>query len=223
MYDGKYLGTFGDINAWSFCQDKIMTTGGEGGMVTTNNTQLYEKAWSYKDHGKSYQRVFRDPPGKPGLFRWVHETIGTNWRMTEMQAAIGLIALQELDTWLIHRRTAANIYDRIFSTCPELRVTHTDDPKFIHACYKYYCFVKPDILKISRDELIGRLIDAGIPVAQGTCGEVNLEKAFDCPLDLPVARQLFETSLMFQTDPTLSFDNIETIAKTVCRIIEDSR
>lgn len=222
MYDGRYLGTFGDINAWSFCQDKIITTGGEGGMVTTNNTQLYEKAWSYKDHGKSYQRVFRDPPGKPGLFRWVHESIGTNWRMTEMQAAIGLVALRELQGWVEHRQAAAKIYDDIFGSCPELRLATVTDPKALHAYYKYYVFVKPDLLKISRDELIGRLIAAGVPVTQGSCGEVNLEKAFEQQVDLPIARQLFDTSLMFQTDPTLSLETIEAIARTVCVVIQDS-
>ena len=88
-YQGRSVGSLGDVAAWSFCQDKIMTTGGEGGMVTTNDQGLWSVMWSFKDHGKSWEAVYeRDHP--PG-FRWVHDSFGTNWRMTEMQAAIGRI------------------------------------------------------------------------------------------------------------------------------------
>src|SRR5665648_235862 len=74
-YRGKPENCIGDVAAYSFCQDKIMTTGGEGGMLITNSKELWEKAWSYKDHGKSYDAVYNKdhPPG----FRWVHESFGT--------------------------------------------------------------------------------------------------------------------------------------------------
>ena len=91
-YKGKPVGSIGHIGCWSFCQDKIMTTGGEGGMVTTNDESLWRKMWAYKDHGKSYEAVYERE--HPEGFRWLHESFGTNWRMTEMQAVIGRIQLK---------------------------------------------------------------------------------------------------------------------------------
>ena len=97
LYKGKSVGTIGDVGCWSFCQDKIMTTGGEGGMVTTNSKEIWSKIWSFKDHGKDWDAIFKKthPPG----FRWVHESFGTNWRMTEIQAAIGRLQLKKLPAW----------------------------------------------------------------------------------------------------------------------------
>jgi len=96
-YKGKPVGSMGDVAAFSFCQDKIMTTGGEGCMLVTNNEQLWERAWAYKDHGKSYDTIYRCEPKSDEVFRWVHESFGRNWRMTEMQSAIGRIQMKELD------------------------------------------------------------------------------------------------------------------------------
>lgn len=104
-YKGKSVGSIGHVGAWSFCQDKIMTTGGEGGMVTTNDKTLWEKMWSYKDHGKSYDAVYHREHA-PG-FRWLHESFGTNWRMMEMQAAIGRIQLKRLPEWTACRQAYA--------------------------------------------------------------------------------------------------------------------
>src|SRR5471030_1077730 len=86
-YKNRSVGTIGHIGAWSFCQDKIMTTGGEGGMVTTNNPEM----WSYKDHGKSWKAVSEEK--NESSFRWLHKSFGTNWRMTELQAVLGRIQL----------------------------------------------------------------------------------------------------------------------------------
>ncbi|MGP1613939.1 MAG: DegT/DnrJ/EryC1/StrS family aminotransferase, partial [Pollutimonas bauzanensis] len=81
QYKGRSVGSIGHIGAWSFCQDKIMTTGGEGGMATTNDRALWSRMWSLKDHGKSWDAIYQREH-KPG-FRWLHESFGTNWRMME--------------------------------------------------------------------------------------------------------------------------------------------
>ncbi|WP_338317480.1 DegT/DnrJ/EryC1/StrS aminotransferase family protein, partial [Bradyrhizobium ottawaense] len=96
-YKGRSVGSIGHVGAWSFCQDKIITTGGEGGMVTTNDQGLWSAMWSYKDHGKSWKCVYEDrhPPGP----RLLHTSFGTNWRMLEMQGAIGLIQLKRMPEW----------------------------------------------------------------------------------------------------------------------------
>lgn len=222
-YKGRPVGSFGDAAAFSFCQDKIMTTGGEGGMLTTNSREVWEKAWSYKDHGKNYDAVYHreHPPG----FRWVHESFGTNWRMTEMQAAIGRVQLRKLPRWLeIRRRNAAILTER-FARLPALRVTVP--PEDIgHAYYKYYVFVRPEWLKSGwdRDRVMEAINAEGIPCFSGSCSEIYREKAFTDrgwgpPERLPVARELGETSLMFLVHPTLSEEDMHDTARAVEKVL----
>ncbi len=210
--DGKKVGSWGHMAAFSFCQDKIMTTGGEGGMVTTNDEVIWKKAWAFKDHGKSYDTVYNKdhPPG----FRWLHESFGTNWRMTEMQSAIGRIQLKKLDTWLESRNTFANMYRNFFSQFSFLNVPLPQD-RIKHAYYKFYIFIKPDWLRlINRDRLIENVNSAGVRCFSGSCSEIYKEKCFlSIPeaipgADLQNAKILAETSIMFEVHPTLSEDNI---------------
>lgn len=206
-YKGQPVGSLGDCAAFSFCQDKIMTTGGEGGMLVLNDTRLWEKAWAYKDHGKSYDAVFNreHPPG----FRWLHESFGSNYRMTEMQAAIGRRQLEKLPRWLAARRRNADLLGEGFAAIPGLRVTRPE-PAFGHAYYKYYVFVEPDALAPGWDAArINEAINAeGVPCFAGSCSEIFRERAFGSrgwgpAQPLPTARRLGETSLMFMVHPTL--------------------
>ena len=143
-YKGRSVGSIGHIGAWSFCQDKIMTTGGEGGMVTTNSKELWEKMWSYKDHGKSYDAVYHRQHA-PG-FRWLHESFGTNWRMMEMQAAIGRIQLKRMPEWTARRREHAAKLAATLGSFSCIRLPQI--PGHIgHAQYKFYAFVRPEKLK----------------------------------------------------------------------------
>ncbi len=222
-YQGKSVGAFGDVSAWSFCQDKIMTTGGEGGMVTTNNKELWSTMWSLKDHGKSYEAVFEreHPPG----FRWLHESFGTNARMTEMQAAIGRIQLKRMPQWHSRRLAIANAIWSIAATLPGLRVPQV--PDYVeHAAYKCYVFVRPDKLKSgwNRDRIMAEINELGVPCYSGSCSEVYLEKAFDGtgyrPRErLPVARELGETSLMFLCHPTLKDEHVEKTCDVLASIM----
>ena len=211
-YEGKSVGSFGDIGAWSFCQDKIMTTGGEGGMVTTNSEELWSRMWSLKDHGKSYDAVYNreHPPG----FRWLHESFGTNARMTEMQAAIGRVQLKRMPEWHARRLGIANFIWDAARELPGLRVPEV--PSHVeHAAYKAYVFVRPESLISGwdRDRIMAEINAAGVPCFAGGCPEVYLEKAFDGtgfrPRERsPNARQLGETSLMFLCHPTLKDDDV---------------
>jgi len=216
-YKGRPVGSLGDCAAFSFCQDKIMTTGGEGGMLVMNDRTQWEKAWAYKDHGKSFDAVFNreHPPG----FRWLHESFGSNFRMTEMQAAIGRRQLEKLPAWLAARRRNAALLDEGFASIPGLRLTLP--PQGIgHAYYKYYAFVEPEALAPGWDATrINEAINAeGVPCFAGSCSEIYLERAFAdrCwapPERLPVARSLGETSLMFMVHPTLTeTDMADTVA-----------
>ena len=222
-YQGRSVGAIGHVGCWSFCQDKIMTTGGEGGMVTTNDRKLWSRMWSYKDHGKSWEAVYEreHPPG----FRWLHESFGTNFRMTEMQAAIGRIQLGRMPEWTAARqRTAAAIWN-CARELPGLRVPEV--PDYIgHAAYKCYVFVEPDQLASGwdRDRIENEIVAAGVPCFSGSCSEVYLEKAFDDTgwrpeESLPVARELGETSLMFLVHPTLTEAEIDKTCSVLAEVM----
>lgn len=207
-YKGRSVGSIGHVGAWSFCQDKIMTTGGEGGMVTCNDEQLWSTMWSYKDHGKSYEAVYQrqHPPG----FRWVHDSFGTNWRMLEMQAVIGRIQLRRMAQWTEQRRQHAAMLDEAVADLPLVRPVQVPED-CIHAEYKHYFFINAEYLKAdwSRDRIIEEINARGVPCYQGSCSEVYLEKAFDNtpwrPAQrLPNAKLLGETSLMMLVHPTLT-------------------
>jgi dTDP-4-amino-4,6-dideoxygalactose transaminase len=225
-YRGKPLGSIGHVGAWSFCQDKIMTTGGEGGMVTTNDESLWRAMWSFKDHGKSYAAVY-EREHAPG-FRWLHESFGTNWRMLELQAVIGRIQLKRMADWTSKRRAYG---EQIWQACraqPALRVpdvpTHAQ-----HAHYKCYVYVRPELLAEgwSRDRIVAQINALGVPCFQGTCSEVYLEKAFDGtglrPAQrLPVAQALGETSLMFLVHPTLTPAEVKQTCAAIAQTMEQA-
>jgi dTDP-4-amino-4,6-dideoxygalactose transaminase len=204
-YKGRPVGSIGHVGAWSFCQDKIMTTGGEGGMVTTNDEALWRAMWSFKDHGKSYEAVY-ERQHAPG-FRWLHESFGTNWRMLEMQAVLGRIQLKRMPEWTALRTRNA---EAILAACrafgalrvPGLgcsgcsgdgsrvkpgmtdelsRCARMNGAGCVHAHYKCYVYVKPEELASgwSRDRIIEAINAEGVPCYQGSCSEVYLEKAFD--------------------------------------------
>lgn len=183
-------------------------------MLTTNDRNLWEKAWAYKDHGKSYEAVYNRQHA-PG-FRWLHESFGTNWRMTEMQAAIGRVQLRKLPEWTRIRNRHATILTEGFSQVPALRLT-IPSMEIGHAYYKYYVFARPELLKDGwdRDRIMNAVTAEGIPCFSGSCSEIYLEKAFDGqrPIErLPVAKELGGSSLMFLAHPTLNEqDMLDTV------------
>jgi hypothetical protein len=219
--DRRQVGALGHVAAFSFCQDKIMTTGGEGGLLTTNDEALWRAAWAYKDHGKSYDAVYhrRHRPG----FRWLHESLGTNWRMTEMQAAIGRAQLRRLPEWLSARRRNAAILAGGLRALPLLRVP--EPPAHVgHAWYKFYAFVRPERLARgwTRDRVMAAIVARGVPCFAGSCAEIYRERAFTerrlgPSRPLPVARGLGATSLMFLVHPTLLPEDM----RYACRVVED--
>jgi len=235
-YRGRSVGSIGHVAAWSFCQDKIMTTGGEGGMVTTNDRALWSRMWSFKDHGKSWEAVY-EREHQPG-FRWLHETVGTNWRMMEMQAAIGRIQLRRMADWTTRRevnaarlRTALQPFagpDGIVRV-PLLATDEKENATSVHANYKFYAYVRPDRLAPGwdRDRIVAEINALGVPCYQGSCSEVYQEKAFALsghrPAQrLPVARELGETSLMFLVHPTLRDTDIDQTCSAITQVLSQA-
>lgn len=225
-YRGQAVGSFGAFGAFSFCQDKIITTGGEGGMLSTQDEDLWSRAWSFKDHGKSYAQAHRTdhPPG----FRWLHESFGTNGRMTEFQGAIGRIQLAKLDAWVAKRRSNALRLAEGLKGIEVLRIplpgTHIQ-----HAYYKFYAFIDTSRLRSgwTRDRIVAEVSSHGVPCFSGSCSEVYLERAFDGsdsrPAQrLPVARELGDTSLMFPVHPTLSLEHMDRTCDVVGDVIAEA-
>lgn len=228
-YKGISVGSIGDIGCWSFCQDKIMTTGGEGGMVTTNNEKFWQKMWAYKDHGKSYDAVYNRKHSSG--FKWLHESFGSNYRMTEIQGAIGRIQLRKMNEWTKKRNQYQN---QIWSTVKKFKSIRV--PEFnlkdwehyhsghIHAAYKCYIFVNNNFLKpdFNRDRIIHEINNKNVPCFSGSCSEVYLEKAFiekdlTPKKRLPISKQLGKSSLMFLIHPSLS----ELELEKTCNVIEE--
>ena len=222
-YKGKSAGSIGHIAAWSFCQDKIMTTGGEGGMVTTNDEELWKKMWSYKDHGKNFDSIYnkQHPPG----FRWLHDSFGTNWRMMEMQGVIGRLQLKKMPEWTAKRLANMEKIYAAFADSPYFSV-HRPSDDYVHAAYKCYVQVNIDALPEgwSRDRIMQEISALNVPCFSGSCSEVYLEHAFDDtpwrPAQrLPNAQQLGETSLMFLVHPTLSDNSMNKTVMAIQHVI----
>ena len=220
-YKGRQVGSIGDIGAFSFCQDKILTTGGEGGMLTTDDTTLWERGWSLKDHGKSYDAVYKreHPPG----FRWLHESFGTNWRLTEMQSAMGRVLLRKLRGQISIRRKYAEVLNTRLAAVAGIRRT-LPPVEISHSYYKYYVFLESSRIKPDwdRERIMAAINAEGIPCFSGSCSEIYLEKAFPPelrpPSRLPVARELGETSLMFLLHPTLSESDMDDTANAIEKV-----
>ncbi len=222
-YKGRPVGGLGHVGCWSFCQDKIMTTGGEGGMLTTNDEAIWRQAWSYKDHGKNYDKVFAADP-RPG-YRWLHDSFGSNWRLTEMQAAIGLLQLEKMDDW--HRRRTANAQVLIdgLADLAGLYVPVVPDG-FEPAWYKFYAFVVPAALAPGwdRDRIKAAIQAEGVPCDTGTCPEMYREEAFaDTGMRpqgrLPVAMDLGLRSLFFQVHTALNPDDLGQVVTAVRKVM----
>lgn len=226
-YKDRPVGSIGHVGAWSFCQDKIMTTAGEGGMITTNDHDIWSFLWSYKDHGKSWKVVY-ETQYPPGVFRWLHESFGTNARMTEIQAALGRLQLGYMKDWHNKRKANAESLLNTARKCRALRVP--DVPDYIaHAWYKCYVFVRPDMLKKNwgRDSILAEINARGVPCYMGSCSEVYLEKAFDGtgyrPIErLEVAREVGDTSLMFLVHPTLTLEEIEKTNEVILSVMGEA-
>jgi dTDP-4-amino-4,6-dideoxygalactose transaminase len=223
-YRGRPIGSLGHAAAFSFCQDKIVTTAGEGGALLLDDEDLFRKAWAYKDHGKSWEAVHEreHPPG----FRWLHESFGTNMRMTEVQAAVGRVALRRLPGWIEQRRRNAAVLSRALGGHPALRVPELDE-RFGHAFYRWYAFLDPGALAPgwTRDRVVEAVVARGTPCFSGSCSEIYLETAFAPyrpPVRLPCAAELGERSLALLVHPTLTEAHVQRAAGDVLAVLEEA-
>ncbi|HET7816882.1 MAG TPA: DegT/DnrJ/EryC1/StrS aminotransferase family protein [Sphingomicrobium sp.] len=220
---GRSVGSFGDAAAFSFCQDKIISTAGEGGFASFRDADAFEAAWSFKDHGKDRSRAM-SPSSDPGEFRWLHDRPGTNWRLTGPQAAIGLVQLGKLDSWVEARTRNAAIWAEELGGISAIRIPFPG-PELRHAYYKFYfqLALPGDEAAGARSRLLRRAAEEGLRLFSGSCSEIYREAAFDgLPTpDCPVARLLGKISLMVEVHPTLDPDRLRQRAKRLANIARE--
>ena len=224
-YHQRRVGSLGHIATWSFCQDKIMTTGGEGGAITTSDERLWRRCWELKDHGKSWSAV-HDTTHVPG-FRWLHESFGTNARMTEMQAAIGRSQLRKLGRWVKQRRTNAGVLLDALRSQPAVRLpdlVFDVEPSY----YRFCAMVRPELLAPgwTRDRVVAAIEAEGVLCAHGGCAEIYRERAFrtvvGVPVRLPAAAELGRTSLVLFVHPSLGAADMSDTADAVTRVLAEA-
>jgi dTDP-4-amino-4,6-dideoxygalactose transaminase len=227
-WNGRHVGTFGHAGAFSFCQDKIMTTAGEGGMVVTNDPETRRRVWEYKDHGRSVAAMERAAAEGGYEFKWVVESFGTNWRMTEVQAAVGRVQLGKLDCWVNARRGNASVLDDELARIAGVRVSVPPESAF-HAYYKYYAYLEAQALAPgwSRARVLDEVNARGVTALQGVCSEIYREQAVEraglAPEQrLPVAAELGETALMFLVDPTLGESDMMRAAQVLRDVMAEA-
>lgn len=220
---GRPVGSWGDISAFSFCQDKIITTGGEGGLVATNSETLWQRAWCFKDHGKNWDKIYHGP--QTGLFKLLHDSVGTNGRMTEMQATIGRKALATLPGWIEKRRGNAQILRDALKDHPAIEVAEVPE-HLEHSYYKFYCRLRLKQVQPgwTRDAIIKAVQAEGVPCGSGSCAEIYLEKSIQNaglapPSRLPGAKSFGQRSLMFQVHPTLQPEEMQLTADAILKVL----
>jgi dTDP-4-amino-4,6-dideoxygalactose transaminase len=224
--NGRSVGSIGHAGAFSFCQDKIITTGGEGGLLATDDEEMWARAWAFKDHGKSFESVYKREHAAG--FRWLHDSFGTNWRMTELQAAIGRIQLRKLPEWSERRRANARALIDALRSTPGLRVPEPPR-RSRHAYYRFYAYVRAECLRSSwsRDRILAEVSAKGVPCFSGSCSEIYRENAFldagFAPREtLPVARELGEASIALLVHPTLDAGHMARTADVVRRVLAEA-
>jgi dTDP-4-amino-4,6-dideoxygalactose transaminase len=212
--------------AFSFCQDKILPIG-EGGMLVLDDRAAYERAWSYKDHGKSYAKV-HDPEFMSGstMFKWMVDSFGSNWRLDEMSSAVGRVGLDKLPGWHERRtRNALRLADGL-SGLDALRIP-LPAAGTTHAFYRLYTYVVPEALAPGwdRDRVAAAISAEGIPARYGGCAEIYREEAFVSagfapPARWPIAAEIHGTSLAFLVHPTLGDVEIDEAIAATRRVFE---
>ena len=225
-YKGKKVGSFGDIGTFSFCNDKIISTLGEGGMITTNNQKLWKLAWEYKDHGRDYNKVKK--MSKRNSFKWIISSFGSNYRLTETQSKVGRIQLSKLDNWLKKRnKFAMQIYNIAYSFDSIRKIKIPKNIK--HSFYRCYLFIEPKKLKPNwnRNKIMNKINLLGVPCFIGSCPEIYLEKAFKAKFKtsqkrLKNARQLGDTSIAFLVHPNMTVKDIKKTCNALKKVLKEA-
>ena len=221
-YKDKFVGSLGDIGTFSFCNDKIMNTLGEGGIITTSSKKYWKRIWEYKDHGRDWYKS--NLKYNDNKFKWIVNSFGSNYRLTEAQSLVGRIQLRKLNKWIDIRNKNAK---EIEKTCFKFNfIRKIKRPKYVkHAFYRYYIFVENNKLdkRWDRDKIISELKKLDVKCFQGSCPEIYLEKPFNKKIYKPNkrlvnAKKLGELGIAFLVHPTITKKELLKTCKSIEKV-----
>lgn len=234
LYDGQLVGTIGDVGCFSFWEDKILTTGGEGGMVITDDDDLAHRARKIHHHGE--ERSDGDYYAAERLY--FHDMLGYNFRMTEVQGALGRVQLTRLDDYVAARRQHAHHLSRLLADVPGI-IPPYEPPEAQHAFYKYIIRLDCDVITAPALQFMTALQAEGIACSRRYPTPLHQQPLFtehkgygntQAPFSwyegtlpqygsgLPAAEQLPDALIMIRMQPTFSEQDVEQIAQAVAKV-----
>jgi dTDP-4-amino-4,6-dideoxygalactose transaminase len=211
-FRGKKAGTLGDVGCFSFSEGKHVSTGGEGGMVVTDDEKLAETCRSLRDYG-------RDPSA-------AHTQVGFNYRLTEIQSIVGLGELDRLDTWNLPRRTGfARTYDHAFSQLYGVRALPLNTPDRRNAYWKYPLQLDLEKLTCGADEFCKALVAEGLPDCGGRWPESYDEPVFAglAQAPCPCAEALQKATVVLGLPPSWERTHVELCVSAVKKVLRAYR
>ena len=205
--NNKEVGSFSDVSTWSFCNDKIISTLGEGGIISTNNKKIYKFCKKYINHGTTLKKIQNQEK-----FIYNKDLFGTNLRLTEIQSFAGLEQLKCLKQTQKKRQKIAKDYLKLISKYKKYFFSYYPPKQIRSAWYRFYFFIKPNVRnhKKIRLDIIRDLIIRNLRCFSGSCPEIYLEKSFKKLKNFKIKRLknckiLGETSLALDVNHTLNF------------------
>ena len=220
--DNKQVGSFGDISTWSFCNDKIMSTLGEGGMISTNKKKLYEICKRFINHGTNFKKN-----KKTEKFIYNKDYFGTNLRITEIQSYAGLEQLKNLKKIQKKKENISKSYFDLISKYQNYFDCYYPTKKIKSAWYRFYFFLKTDIKYYQklRFKIIKDLRKNNLKCFTGSCPEIYLEKAFKKlnnakPIRLKNCKTLGQTSIALEINHTLEYSQHKKKLLILKQVIE---
>jgi len=220
--DNKQVGSFGDISTWSFCNDKIISTLGEGGMISTNNKRLYDFCKRSINHGTNYKNN-----KKTEKFIYNKDYFGTNLRLTEIQSYAGLEQLKNLKKVQQKKENISKYYFDLISKYQNYFDCFYHSKKIKSAWYRFYFFIRTDVKNYQklRFKIIKNLRKNNLKCFTGSCPEIYLEKAFKKLPNSKIIRLknckiLGETSIALEINHTLEYSQHKKKLLTLKHVIE---
>jgi perosamine synthetase len=203
-YKGRKVGSIGDVGCFSFYGNKIITTG-EGGMITTDNEEIAERARMLRDHAMSKEK------------RYWHDTIGFNYRLTNLQAALGVAQMERIEDIINIKRSNAKLYNSMLKTVAG--ITLPKEAEWAKSVYWMYSILIEDKYRISRDELIIKLKERGID-SRPFFYPIPSMPPYKTANAYPVSEELSRKGINLPSSPRLKKDDIKYIVEQIKEISE---
>jgi dTDP-4-amino-4,6-dideoxygalactose transaminase len=214
--DNMQVGSFGDVSTWSFCNDKIISTLGEGGMISTNKKIIYDFCKTYINHGSVLQNNKNSEK-----FIYNKDYFGTNLRITEIQSIAGLEQLKDLRKVQIKRERMSKDYFHVTSKYQNYIYSYFPLKNIKCAWYRFYFFLKTDMKEYQkiRFKIIKNLKKNDLKCFTGSCPEIYLEKSFKKLKNFKV-RRLINSKILGETSIALDINHTLTHAKHKKKVLE---